>query len=377
MTELAVQATPAAPPMQLRQLNAIETAAMTLDSLWWLAQRVADGKLFPGLTNDAAVFTLMCICQSEGLHPIEALRQYDIVEGRPAMKAAAIQAKFLSRGGRIKILVRTNEEARAVFTHPQLCPDGWENSVSFADLQKRGITNGRDGVKTNYKRSPAEMLWARLVSNSIRTIDPGIVVGITSSEELRDELDNDRDVRFALPMQTAPVEISATSEAVTSQTLEARLPGQDAPGPDSRTYADAVNSAIVATNRQIEELAQVNGVEVPLKIAKPSPHKFLFNQLIQNALHPGPMPTKLGDAIVQLDQAYKARRDWVRITLGAFFAEQMEEAQAIVAKQVRERGEKEAPKTAEPKTEAADAAPNQGSLLDLNDDVRGEGPDDV
>lgn len=314
-------------PLSSRPPNVAAVVASSITDMWWMAERIAETKMFPGLNTPSHVFTLMLICQSEGLQPIEALRRFDVIEGKPAMKSAAIQAEFQKRGGRIKILRRDEVEARAIFVHPLLCPDGWENVVTFEELDRRGVTRGKGGIKANYERHRPEMLWARLVSTSINAIDPGIRVGIPSSEELRDEID----VEFKTAPTVSQTATVANADGSPVNVAEPRLPGQDSPGADSRTYGESVRSAVEATNTKIAELVDTEHGEVPpLEISIADTHKMLMNALIQANYHPGPMPSQQKDFAIALTKSYKVHRDWMRRTLIEYLKGQYELAEATV-----------------------------------------------
>src|SRR4029077_6676575 len=99
--------------------------------------------------------------------------RYHLIHGRFSMRADAIQAEFQARGGRIKILERSAKRAAAVFSHPVHQPDGVELEYTYQDA----VTAGDAGKNPLYKTRPAPMLWARLVSMAVTTIDPGVKVG--------------------------------------------------------------------------------------------------------------------------------------------------------------------------------------------------------
>jgi hypothetical protein len=151
-----------------------------------MADRVVRSRLFPGVDTPQAAFTLMMLCQSEGLHPMQALKRYHLIEGRPSMRADAMQAEFLARGGWIRWEQYDAEAAVATFGHRQHCPDGLRLAVSFLDLDKAGVTRTSQGLKKNWKQFPGAMLRARLISMGVRMIDPGVVVGIYTPEEVAD-----------------------------------------------------------------------------------------------------------------------------------------------------------------------------------------------
>jgi len=63
----------------------------SLDDLWAVSEAASKSRLF-GITAPEQAYTLMLLCESEGLNPIEALRRYHIIQGRPAMRADTMLA---------------------------------------------------------------------------------------------------------------------------------------------------------------------------------------------------------------------------------------------------------------------------------------------
>ena len=87
---------------------------MSLDQIRDFAKDVASSRMF-GIDNPNQAVCLMMICQSEGIDPIMALRRYHLIEGRPSMRADAMQGEFMSRGGAIIWHVRTDDMVAATF----------------------------------------------------------------------------------------------------------------------------------------------------------------------------------------------------------------------------------------------------------------------
>lgn len=149
-----------------------------------IAVRIARSRLF-GLEPEQA-FTLCLLAQAEGLHPVAAVRRWHIIEGKPSMRADAMQAEFQRHGGRVEWVKSTDKECQAIFRHPELAPKGFGVHVTFAELDKAGVTRGRNGVKDNWRKFPRQMLRARAISEGVRAVDPGIVVGVYTPEEISD-----------------------------------------------------------------------------------------------------------------------------------------------------------------------------------------------
>lgn len=281
--------------------SAGELASFTLDDVWDLAVQVASSGLFPNCDSPASAFTLMMLCQADGLHPIQALRRYHIIEKRPSMRSDAMQAEFQKRGGRIKILRCDAHEARAIFSHPEYQPDGFEMAVTFEEFDQSGLArDSHSGIKKNWRQSRPDMLWARLVSKAIRRIDPGVVVGIYSTEEVSDMIAAAEDALPALDRPAMPP-------------VETR-PGQDDPpvagytghGFDDRPYHQVVTDAVKALNDDLKgqgRASQVNAHAV---------HKHLLHAAINLGHADGPPPDTLKAAIQALTQLYRAERAWLR-----------------------------------------------------------------
>jgi len=150
-----------------------------------IAQQVAKSRMF-GL-DEAQAFTLCLLAEAEGLPPIQAVRRFHVINGRPAMRADAMQAEFQRHGGTVEWVESTAEVCRAVFRHPVHAPKGLEIAVTLEELTRRGVA-----TNPTYKKFPRQMLRARVISEGVRAVDPGIVVGIYTPEEVDEFEPRDR-----------------------------------------------------------------------------------------------------------------------------------------------------------------------------------------
>lgn len=147
-----------------------------------MAEAVARSGLFGVKTAEQAM-ALMLIAQAEGMHPAIAARDYHVVQGRPVLKADAMLARFQSAGGKVSWTDYTDSKVTGTFSHPA----GGSITISWTFEQARsiGLTN-----KDNWRNYPRAMLRSRCVSEGIRAIYPGIIVGTYTDEET--ESFNDR-----------------------------------------------------------------------------------------------------------------------------------------------------------------------------------------
>ena len=95
-----------------------ELAQISISDLEKMAAAIAGSGLF-GLRETKQALGLMLLCQAEGLHPAVAARDYHIINGKPALKADAMLARFQAAGGRVEFSVYTDREVKAKFSHPQ------------------------------------------------------------------------------------------------------------------------------------------------------------------------------------------------------------------------------------------------------------------
>ena len=143
-----------------------------------MAESACKSNLFGMKTPDQAL-ALMMLCQAENLHPAIALRDYHLIQGRPALKADAMLARFQQAGGSVQWKTYTDEQVTGVFSHPQ----GGSLELTWTIQQARSI--GIAG-KDNWKNYPRAMLRARCISEGIRSVYPGCVVGVYTPEEVED-----------------------------------------------------------------------------------------------------------------------------------------------------------------------------------------------
>jgi len=143
-----------------------------------MANAIAKSGLF-GLKSADQVLALMAVAQAEGRHPGSVARDYHIIQGRPALRADAMLARFQQAGGTVNWLKYADDEVKAEFSHPQ----GGSLTLSWTLKQAKEI--GLAG-KDNWKNYPRAMLRARVISEGIRTVYPGVLTGEYTPEEVMD-----------------------------------------------------------------------------------------------------------------------------------------------------------------------------------------------
>lgn len=146
-----------------------------------MADCIAKSGLF-GVKTPVQALALMLLAQSEGMHPVTAARDYHVIQGRPTLKADTMLARFQAAGGTVKWHDYTDKAVSATFSHPH----GGSVKVEWTIEQaKAAKLTGKDV----WQQYPRAMLRARVISEGVRTVYPGVLAGMYTPEEVRDMTD--------------------------------------------------------------------------------------------------------------------------------------------------------------------------------------------
>ena len=159
-----------------KHLNAVTT--ISVSDVERMALAIAKSGLF-GMKSPEQAMALMLVAQAEGMHPAIAARDFHVIQGRPALKADAMLARFQAAGGKVRWTEYTDQRVAGVFSHPS----GGEIEVDWTIAQAKiaGLTG-----KDVWRQYPRAMLRARVVSEGIRAVFPGVAVGVYTPEEIGD-----------------------------------------------------------------------------------------------------------------------------------------------------------------------------------------------
>ena len=225
-----------------------------LQDIQAMAEVAATSKMF-GFKNTQEAMAIMLLCQAEGLHPAIAMRDFHVIQGRPALKADAMLARFQQAGGSVTWKEYTNDAVTGLFTHPQ----GGSLEVTWTLVQAKsiGIAN-----KDNWKNYPRAMLRARVISEGIRAVFPGCVVGVYTPEEVQDFVPAQTVKHMGNVERVEDIHEVAIEEAEEEGAFALYVPGSEEPYKRYATpedwitgYADLVSRIISSTKIPVEEKA--------------------------------------------------------------------------------------------------------------------------
>jgi len=124
-----------------------------------------------------------------GKTPFQLLREYHMIEGKLSDRADSMLAKFIAGGGKHKIISRTPEKAEIELTKGDQTA---RFSLSFEEAKQEPFVFMSDGktLKKNWRTPRARMQtqWARVVSDGVRALDPAVVSGVYTPEEIEDDM---------------------------------------------------------------------------------------------------------------------------------------------------------------------------------------------
>lgn len=195
--------------------------AVSFSQIERMAQAVAKSGMFAVKTPEGAL-TLMLIAQAEGCSPAQAMMDYDLIQGKPALKSAAMLARFQRAGGKVRWITSTDDIAEAEFTHPA----GGSLTVKWdaARIAKAGLAD-----RDMHKKFPAQMKRARCISEGIRAVAPQCIpVGLYAVEEVQDMADDEAG-RVVSVQEAVALSASALSQEVRTELGDAIKQAADLP----------------------------------------------------------------------------------------------------------------------------------------------------
>ena len=167
------------------------------------------GESCAAITNAPLVqgraLALSCLCR--GLDPFEFSQKYHFIQGKPTKKAQIMLIDFVESGGKYKVVDRTPEKSRIIFT----TPDGEEYDVSWTweEAQQsrwpwKDWKNHDKGLKDNWATPTDQrnMIFVRLVSDTLGYIAPKVCYGVYTPEEIID-LDDSANGQAVQPTRSA------------------------------------------------------------------------------------------------------------------------------------------------------------------------------
>jgi hypothetical protein len=119
---------------------------------------------FYGFKSKEQVLAVMLVAQAEGKHPATVVQEYDIIQGRPALKSQAMLARFQLSGGKVEWHEMTPKKVSGTFSHP----NGGSLTIEWTIEMAKQAGVYREG--SGWTKYPEDMLTARVISRAVRKV---------------------------------------------------------------------------------------------------------------------------------------------------------------------------------------------------------------
>jgi hypothetical protein len=204
-----------------------------------------------GVRNPAEGFVVASHIIQKGMTIVEFNENYHVMMGRVTKRSDAMLADFIRLGGKYRIIERSDKAAEIEMENSQnklKFRFTWDEALNEpfiydgkpheqnAELQK---PVEKRTLKSKYRtpRSRMQMLWARVVSDACRVMDPRTNQGMYTPEEAEDFIDGEYRVvtQSSEPEEIAPPVIQQEPVAVDSEVVDAEFV-EPQPQPQAETF---------------------------------------------------------------------------------------------------------------------------------------------
>jgi hypothetical protein len=211
-----------------------------------------------GSIDQGKVLALECLAR--GMPPLTLAERYHVVQGKLMMKYDAMLAEFHAMGGKHRIISRTEEKAEI-----ELLIDGERHVETLtwdqAKQEKWPFKSDGKSIKDNWATPKArrQMLWARVVSEGVRALRPGVNNGRYVAEEIEgDDPPHAGNGHAAAPAAPAPAAkpVDPAKAAAVDVPFEVKVsPNQ--PGAAVTSPQPAASTQAESTPRQWDDIRQL------------------------------------------------------------------------------------------------------------------------
>lgn len=180
----------------------------SVGDLQTLGHILSKSELFGAKTAEQGL-AIVAMCQQKRISWMDFMQNFHMIKGTVTKKTDAMLADLHRMGGSHKVVIRTPDKAECIFkcgeseytstvawedclAEPFVYCGGKEDDIITAIANGCKWPNGRHlELKPKYRtpRSRMQMLWARCVSDGVRTVAPECCQGVYTPEEASDFLE--------------------------------------------------------------------------------------------------------------------------------------------------------------------------------------------
>jgi len=271
-----VSTTLTVPEGENRSLGIYNSITDPIAAMTTIGKAIARSKMF-GCDNEDQGMMLALECLARQLPPMKMAETYHLIQGKLSMKYDAMLAQFNRAGGVHRVLSRTPDLCEIELTWKG---DTQRFGLSWEDCQKEPFvysnTKKPEGgyyLKDNYStpRRRMQMMWARVVSDGVRTMAPIVVQGYYTPEELETDMgDSPRTVE----VQVREVVVNDPPVAVKPAAKAKKTVAKEADPVDPPTMAVSVATVVEPPAPLLVEPVATAAPAIPVETAEDVPFEF-------------------------------------------------------------------------------------------------------
>jgi hypothetical protein len=140
---------------------------------------IKSGLVPKAFTKPESVLVACTFGEELGFSPMQSIQLINIIDNKPTISAAGMQALCVKHGGHIKVIEWTDKICTIEVSRPGREPH--QASYSVIDAGAQGLLG-----KSNWVKMPKQMLFARVSSAAIRMVFADVLAGIYTTEEMDD-----------------------------------------------------------------------------------------------------------------------------------------------------------------------------------------------
>jgi len=160
-----------------------------VNDLMMLGKALAKSSMFPDCKDEFAAIAKIEYGRELGLMPVISLQTIHVIKGRLGIESKALLALAKENGIKVEVLQKDKKGCKLKFSR-----GGESHTDSFMeeDAKRANLL-----YKDNYKMYPEEMYLWRCVAKGLRFFDPGLALGLYTTEELEFFDDKTAEVKLA------------------------------------------------------------------------------------------------------------------------------------------------------------------------------------
>lgn len=199
---------------------------------------------FKDVRDQAQAVTKILFGRELGFSPIVSMSGIHIIEGKPAL-SSNLMATLIKRSGKYdyRVLISTAQTCSLMFKEKidGVWEEAGESTFTIDDAKTAGVHfKSRDGHPTSWTKFPKAMLFARAISQGLRTYCPDVSAApIYNPEEMGAEVNEEGDVTV-LPKSARAVAV--TTEDIKIEKQAARNPAAGVPTQEGASVAAGQDS---------------------------------------------------------------------------------------------------------------------------------------